>query len=170
MFGLPARGRSIQDRGLAAAAALEVDGKLSVFYSDRTDWTGALLQSWLRKRIRDYAVRRAEAVLPERLHMWEKEKNLYCDKVEVRRLPSRTLGRCDYAQRKIELSPRIILLPESHMDQVILHEMAHLVHHNHGRKFWEFLSVLQGKDSRADKVRADLESSAFYAYSAFLLK
>lgn len=70
----------------------------------------------------------------------------------------------------IQRIKNIILLPQSSMDCVILHEMAHLKFMHHRKSFWNFLSELLGEDSVDQRARADVENSKFYLYSKFLLK
>jgi|SRR5574344_474744 predicted metal-dependent hydrolase len=142
---------------------------LSIIYSEQTKWENPRLQSWIRKQIKTYIIDIAENVLPRRLHYWEKEKNLYAKNVLVKKLRSNVLGQCDNS-KTICLSPRIILLPQSSMDCVILHEMAHLKFMHHRKSFWNFLSELLGEDSVDQRARADVENSKFYLYSKFLLK
>ena len=97
-----------------------------------------------RKNLKKKIIEVAERVLPARLHYWENEKHLKAKGVNVRNLRKRTLGQCS-ANNYITLSPKILLMPEKLMDSVILHEMAHLVHHHHRKAFWQFLSVLLGE-------------------------
>ncbi|HEX2859720.1 MAG TPA: YgjP-like metallopeptidase domain-containing protein [Alphaproteobacteria bacterium] len=44
-------------------------------------------------------------------------------------------GLCN-TRREISLSYRLILVPPELADYVIIHELAHLVHMNHGKRFW----------------------------------
>ena len=44
-------------------------------------------------------------------------------------------GSCS-AQNGICLSWRIVSAPQPLMEAVILHELCHVLHHNHGKKFW----------------------------------
>jgi predicted metal-dependent hydrolase len=39
-------------------------------------------------------------------------------------------------------------LPVHLIDYVILHELAHLKHHNHGTGFWKYLDELAGSNSK----------------------
>jgi predicted metal-dependent hydrolase len=39
-------------------------------------------------------------------------------------------------------------LPAHLIDYVILHELAHTKHHNHGPSFWKFLDELSGNNSK----------------------
>lgn len=40
---------------------------------------------------------------------------------------------------QIILNPHLIKAPRTSVDYVLIHELAHLVHHNHGRKFFRLL-------------------------------
>ena len=63
-----------------------------------------------------------------------------------------------------------MLMPESYMDSVILHEMAHLKYHHHGKSFWKFLSELLGEDANEQKVRRDMDMGMPYLYLDYILK
>ncbi len=57
------------------------------------------------------------------------------------------LGSCS-SRNDIILSCRLMLLPNELIDYVILHELSHVIHKNHGDKFHSFLnSLVNGKSS-----------------------
>lgn len=51
----------------------------------------------------------------------------------------RKWGSCD-SQNSIKLNWRLIMLDNSLIDYVIIHELSHIVHHNHSKSFWTYLS------------------------------
>jgi predicted metal-dependent hydrolase len=51
----------------------------------------------------------------------------------------RRWGSCS-SKGKITLSTELIKVPERWTEYVILHELCHLIHHNHGQKYYELLS------------------------------
>jgi predicted metal-dependent hydrolase len=65
-------------------------------------------------------------------------------------------GSCS-ARKNISLNIKIACLPDELMDYVILHELVHTRHHNHGRKYWQELERIIGNaralDQRLDKYR-----------------
>lgn len=155
---------------ICSLIAIRNNQQLHIIYSEQTEWDNRRLQNWIRITIRDYIISIANQVLPIRLHYWENEKNLYARQVKVKKLRKTTLGLCYHQEKIIYLSPRIILLPEYDMDCIILHEMAHLKHRGHPKKFWDFLSSLIGEDASNQKVESDLLMSRFYSYSEYLMK
>lgn len=50
-------------------------------------------------------------------------------------------GSCS-KQGKITLSTELIKLPDIFMEYVIIHELCHLKHHNHGKEYYKLLSEL----------------------------
>ena len=58
-------------------------GQLDIIYSNQTNWNTLKLQRWVRMVIRESIIKRAEEVLPMRLHHWEQMKNLHASKVMV---------------------------------------------------------------------------------------
>lgn len=48
-------------------------------------------------------------------------------------------GSCTMPDRTIRLSHRLQALPDWVVDYVLLHELAHLVHHDHSAAFWRLL-------------------------------
>lgn len=145
------------------------NGVLTIYYGEVKEWNNRLLQGWLRRKIRDHVTEVAKCVLPERLHYYERQKGLCAKSVKIRILRANVLGQCSHDNR-ITLSPKILLLKECYLDCVILHEMAHLRHHHHRKSFWDFLTVLQGEDSKAFKCRMDVMMSKSYVYLDYLFR
>ena len=157
-------GREIYSKSGTCSIVAEFDGRtLHIFYSDKTLWSNRLLQSWLRQLLKARIIEVAERVLPARLHYWEAQKNLKAKSVKVKKLRKTTLGCCSI-DGCIELSPKILLMPESYMDSVILHEMAHLKYLHHRKSFWNYLSTLIGEDSKMVKAKDDIAMSPYYNY------
>ena len=50
-------------------------------------------------------------------------------------------GSCNVERRNINLNLELIKKPRYCIEYVILHELAHLKYPNHGKKFWEYMSV-----------------------------
>ena len=48
-------------------------------------------------------------------------------------------GVCNF-RNEIRLNERLCSLPKVLIDYVILHELAHTVHHNHSKQFWDLLN------------------------------
>ena len=103
------------------------------------------------------------------MHYWEQQKGLKAKSVSVKLLRGKTLGRC-FHDGRIELSTKILLMPESYTDSVILHEMAHLKYHHHRQSFWNYLSILLGEDSKAQSTRMDLEMGIKYFYLDYIMQ
>lgn len=49
---------------------------------------------------------------------------------------NKRFGSCSPAMRTIRLSHRLATVPPWVRDYVLVHELAHLVHPNHGKRFW----------------------------------
>lgn len=163
-------GREIYAKSSICSIVAEFDGRtLHIFYSDKTLWSNRLLQSWLRQLLKARIIEVAERVLPARLHYWEAQKDMKAKSVKVKKLRKTTLGCCSI-DGCIELSPKILLMPESYMDSVILHEMAHLKYLHHRKSFWNFLTMLLGEDSNLQKVRMDIDMGIRYLYLDYILK
>lgn len=142
---------------------------LHIFYSQDIDFENLRLQKWLRETIRDAVTERAKIVLPKRLHELEKEKQLYAKSVTVKKLRKGCLGQCSI-YNQIWLSPLLVIFPQEMMDDVILHEMAHLKHHHHRKPFWDFLSTLIGMDARQQKVIFEAVLSKYWELYVYLMK
>lgn len=58
-------------------------------------------------------------------------------KVIAVRSQKRIWGCCHYKKQQIHINWQIILAPVKVIDYVIVHELCHLVHPNHGQRFWK---------------------------------
>lgn len=65
-------------------------------------------------------------------------------------------GSCTPADGTIRLSSRLQGMPEWVIDYVLLHELAHLVEHGHGKRFWALLESYP----RTERARGYLEGVA----------
>ena len=89
------------------------------------DW----MNSWLRYQ--------AGKDLPARLAKWALKYDFKYHRLSIRNQRTRW-GSCS-SQKNISLNWRLIQLPDRHADYVMLHELNHLRHMNHSKRFWDSL-------------------------------
>ena len=104
----------------------------------------AAVAAWFRKR--------AAHMFAERVEIWKRKL-----KVEPGRLivsdPKTRWGSCD-AKNNIRLSWRILMAPLEIVDYIVAHELCHVVHRNHGPRFWRKLEkVMPDCLERRDQLR-----------------
>ena len=105
-----------------------------------------ILSERSQKIIRDYVIRaikeEAKEHLPKRTKQLANEHGFSFKKVIVKNVRSRW-GSCS-ATNNINLNIHLMRLPQHLTDYVILHELAHTVHKNHGEDFWQCLNKITG--------------------------
>ncbi len=88
-------------------------------------------------KIRDYYSREAKKVFPEIVKIRSKEMGLVPKRLIFRGNTSRW-GSCN-EQGTISLNWKLMGAPLKAIDYVVVHELAHLAHPNHGVKFWKMV-------------------------------
>ncbi|MBF0154573.1 MAG: M48 family metallopeptidase, partial [Magnetococcales bacterium] len=115
---------------LAALPELETRSPPVLTYLGRSvPQGGSDTEVWLKDRARRY--------LPARLFFLARKHGLEPQRVQVRDQRSRW-GSCS-SRGTVSLNWRLIQLPRRLSDAVLLHELAHLVHLNHGPGFQRWL-------------------------------
>ena len=128
VLGVPHRIRAESDP--AAPPVVISDGEIRV----RGD------AAHLGRRVRDYLVRLARQELARRARLLAARISKHIARVTVRDTKSRW-GSCS-AAGCLSFSWRLILAPESVVDYVVAHEVAHLAEMNHGPRFWRLVQTL----------------------------
>jgi len=107
-------------------------GNLTVYTSKKDDknYLKYLLDNWYR----DHAIRLFQWRIDLNMEKFKKYKIDY-PKLVVRRMEKRW-GSCT-PNKKIILNPEIIKAPVKCIDYVVVHELCHLIHHNHSNEFYK---------------------------------
>lgn len=92
------------------------------------------------RRVRDYLVALARQELSQRARALAARIDRRVARVSVRDTRSRW-GSCS-ASGNLAFSWRLVLAPESVLDYVVAHEVAHLAEMNHGPRFWRLVEQL----------------------------
>lgn len=96
-------------------------------------WKGPLLQKKLIRWLKS----EAETYLTHRTKVWSSHINVPFQTVTITHAKMR-LGSCNH-KKQIRYTWRIMMLPPSLSDYIILHELAHIKVHSHGEAFWKIL-------------------------------
>ena len=120
-----------------------VNGKLWIYLP--ANITKTKEQRWIEqmKKRFDKRKRRQKLNSDERLQKRTQEINKqYFNGIldfEIKYVTNQTskFGSCTPRTKMIRVSDRIATMPQWVQDYVIIHELAHLVHPNHSKKFWE---------------------------------
>ena len=96
-------------------------------------WKGPLLQKKLIRWLKS----EAETYLTHRTKVWSSHINVPFQTVTITHAKKR-LGSCNH-KKQIRYTWRIMMLPPSLSDYIILHELAHIKIHSHGEAFWKIL-------------------------------
>lgn len=95
---------------------------------------------YMRRRVRDGLVTHARRTLSERVTPYARQVGREIRRVSVRDTRSRW-GSCS-TEGNLSFSWRLIFAPAEVLDYVGAHEVAHLVHHDHSRRFWALVEEL----------------------------
>ena len=109
-------------------------GYVQLFVKDRADTERKkrLLEEWYRKRAQVHLIKATELYIPR--------LGVAPQTVTIRRM-KRRWGSCNPATGHITLNLRLIEKPTACIEYVALHELAHLLHPNHDRAFYNFLDL-----------------------------
>jgi len=128
-------------------------GEMQIICPPSADFADEKLQTWLRKVIEEALRRNAKIILPPRLYTLAEQNKLRYKSVKINSSRGRW-GSCS-AQKGINLSYFLVLLPQHLIDYVLLHELCHTREMNHGERFWDLLNSYT--DGKALILREELK-------------
>ena len=91
------------------------------------DARAAVLNRWYRAQLR--------ARLPAAIAKWEPKVGVRVREVRIKKMKTRW-GSCNRAASRIWLNLELIKKQPTCLEYVLVHEMAHLIEHNHSDRFW----------------------------------
>ena len=127
------------------------DNKLKIFYSDESK-SKKLIIEWLKLQANNF--------LRARLSFLSKRIRIEFNSLTIKSYTARW-GSCNL-KGDIFLNWKLIMLPESVIDYVLIHELAHINIPNHSSKFWE---LVKKKDPNYCKSKRWLKENG----SSFIL-
>lgn len=128
-------------------------GYMEIVCPRETDFANEKLQHWLRKVIEESLKKNARNILPLRLDRLARQNGLSYGNVRIGSSRGRW-GSCS-ANKGINLSCFLLLLPVHLVDYVLLHELCHTREMNHGDLFWRLLNELT--EGKAFSLREELK-------------
>jgi predicted metal-dependent hydrolase len=129
-------------RSVQRAQLRRQEGCLDIFLPDeRIEGGRALLRRWLMDT--------ARRELKPRLQMLSKETGLSYKKVQVRTQRTRW-GSCS-STGTISLNAAALFLDADLMRYLMIHELCHLKHLNHSKRYWQLVEKLQPDSRRHDR-------------------
>lgn len=94
----------------------------------------------VRKQVWRWYQQQACRLLTDKTLRLAKQIGRECTGVKMRRTKTKW-GHCTH-DGEIQFNWQIILAPEPVVDYLVAHEVSHLVHHNHGKRFWRHVEKL----------------------------
>lgn len=106
----------------------------------------------VRGHIESWYTDAAETLLRDRVAHWAERSGLRPESVMIRAQKKRWAS-CD-SQGNLRLNWRIIQAPQSLIDYIIVHELAHLRHKDHTKTFWSLLGThMPDYEARKEELR-----------------
>ncbi|MDD2196926.1 MAG: SprT family zinc-dependent metalloprotease [Bacteroidales bacterium] len=131
---------------------------INVTHPEGIDTESEYLQNIAKEAIVEAYRKEAKAILPNRVSELAQKHNFKYNTLRIKNITSRW-GSCS-SVNNINLSLYLMKLPDELIDYIILHELAHTVHKNHGPNFWNLLDKLTGDakmlSKRVKKYRTDI--------------
>jgi predicted metal-dependent hydrolase len=88
-----------------------------------------LFRNWYR--------RQAAKIIGERVASFAKQYQIDIEPIRITSAKTRW-GSCS-SKNKLSFSWRLVMTPLDIIDYVVIHELAHIVHHNHSKRFWNLV-------------------------------
>ena len=112
-----------------------VDGLLLVTFKDDR----AIESKNVKSLIEDWYVRESAKILNTRTYEFAKKMKVRPTGITVKNYVAKW-GSCT-AKNKISYNWRIIMAPDCIVDYLIIHELCHIIEHNHSKNFWDYVGT-----------------------------
>ena len=139
---------------------------LEQFLRDREEWIRANVEKMSQKSVSEESAdaagktmteaerRQALAYLMPMVEKWYPvvaSHGVSMPHVTVRRMSSR-YGSCSVGRGRITLAAVLLDVPKECAEYVVLHELTHFLHPNHGREFYQFIEKHMPDYKRREKL------------------
>lgn len=124
-------------------------GSIYVYHPENSKIQDPGFQEFIWKGVIEALRIEAKHFLPRRVEELAKIHGLNYRKVFIKNAQTRW-GSCS-TKMNINLNLHLMRLPSYLRDYVILHELTHTVHPNHGKEFWAFLDGIAGNARGKEK-------------------
>jgi predicted metal-dependent hydrolase len=125
------------------------DKKILVQLPVKSDIQSPEIQDMIRWGIQAAWRKEARKYLPVRLNELSRKHQLSYNRVIIKNNRTRW-GSCSQ-KNNINLSLHLMRLPDHLIDYILLHELAHTLHKNHGRRFWKNMEKICPNAKSLDK-------------------
>jgi len=125
------------------------DKFIYAFYPSYADVKNERIQKAIRRVIIEAWRIEAKRYLPKRVNELASEYGFKFNNIFIKNAKTRW-GSCSSANN-INLNLQLMRLPERLIDYIILHELAHTKHRNHGKAFWNLLNNISGNAKGLNK-------------------
>ena len=123
---------------------------INVYYPESIEISNDQIQNAARKGIENAYRIEAKEILPPRVELLANKFGYKYSRISIKKATTRW-GSCS-ARNNINLSIFLMKLPDTLIDYIILHELCHTVHKNHGPKFWAELDrITEGNAKKLSK-------------------
>ncbi len=134
------------------------DGKILISVPFTQEIKSKVVQEKIRTAILEAWRKEAKSILPVRINALAKQYGFQYRNLNIKNMKTRW-GSCT-GHNGINLNLHLVRLPNHLCDYIILHELVHTVHKNHGTSFWENLDKVcgdaKGKARELKKYRLDI--------------
>ncbi len=90
------------------------------------------------KKVEDFYKKEAKKIFNERVKFYSNKLSLYPKEVRFRKT-KRRLGCCT-SENALSFNYLCIKLTLEEIDYIVVHELSHIKHKNHSKKFWDFVA------------------------------
>lgn len=101
--------------------------------NNNKDYLKAYIDNWYRKNL--------IFIVTDLTEIWADRLDLKVNEIKVRKL-KRTWGSCNTKKKNITYSLELAKKDRRLIEYVVVHELSHLIHDNHGKEFKELLNKL----------------------------
>ena len=77
-------------------------------------------------------------ILQSKVPYWSKITSIPYKEFKVNDATSK-FGSCIPSKKVLHFSSRLIMLPEDKIDAIVVHELCHIIHPNHSKKFYNLV-------------------------------
>jgi predicted metal-dependent hydrolase len=115
---------------------------IEAFVSKHAEWLKIHLKKRVLKNELEYADNAREAelrdlaksIIPDKVEKFARIMNVYPTSIKITGAKTR-FGSCS-EKNALCFSWRVMCYPEKAIDYVVVHELAHILHHDHSKNFW----------------------------------